>query len=392
MGVRMLDKDSQALQPTGNLGVPLGPTNLLRFLLEEGLIHPRLLVDDDVVVQATHRRQTNYQIICSGTPLYFVKIDSGRGGVSTTAREYANYKMLTSHKIEPSLREALPKCYGFYAAQNMVVLEAITGSADLRMHHLRLGRFPKSIAIQLAKLLAALHKAEHSEIYLADHRPLTFEPSWPLAIHRPVPSVLYQSSNAILEALALIQSDSELTASLESLKQDWQALCFIHNDIRWDNVLISSTGKGSKRRLSLIDWELAGMGDPAWDIAGVFNAYLSCWILSMPVTGALTPEQFIPLARYPLNSMQPTIRAFWDSYTRSVGLVPLDTERLLWRAVRFAAARLLQTTYESLQTEAQLNGNAIAMIQLSQSILQRPTEAIVQLLGIPLGQRRDAYN
>jgi hypothetical protein len=106
----------------------------------------------------------------------------------------------------------------------------------------------------------------------------------------------------------------------------------------------------------------------------------------MPITGEAAPERFVELARYPLEAIQPAIRAFWHAYVRRMGFDVTTLHHRLTRAVRYCAARLIQTCYESSQTTAHLMGTTQCMLQLSLNILQRPLEATIHLLGIPLAE------
>jgi len=135
--------------------------------------------------------------------------------------------------------------------------------------------------------------------------------------------------------------------------------------------------------LKIVDWELADLGDPCWDIGSVFSNYLSHWLLSIPITGEVPPERFMELARYPLERMQPALRACWQAYMRRSKLDPAHTDRWLVRATIYAAARLIQTAFEHLQMAAHLIGNIVCLVQLSLNILRQP-QAAAELLGLPL--------
>jgi hypothetical protein len=128
------------------------------------------------------------------------------------------------------------------------------------------------------------------------------------------------------------------------------------------------------------------MGDPCWDIGSVFSNYLSFWLLSIPITGEAPPDQFVELAQYPLESMQPAIHSFWRSYIRGMELDAATSDEWLLRAVRYGATRLVQTAYEQMQMSIHLTGNVVCLLQLSLNILLRPQESIVHLLGLPLRQ------
>jgi hypothetical protein len=40
--------------------------------------------------------------------------------------------------------------------------------------------------------------------------------------------------------------------------------CLVNHDLKWDNIVLQRSARGVRPRL--LDWELAGLGDPAWDL------------------------------------------------------------------------------------------------------------------------------
>jgi hypothetical protein len=84
--------------------------------------------------------------------------------------------------------------------------------------------------------------------------------------------------------------------------------------------------------------------------------------------------------------MHPAMRSFWQSYVRYMELDAATSGEWLLRAVEYGAARLVQTGYELTQMSLRLTGNIVSLLQLGLNILQRPQEAIVHLLGLPLRQ------
>jgi tRNA A-37 threonylcarbamoyl transferase component Bud32 len=51
--------------------------------------------------------------------------------------------------------------------------------------------------------------------------------------------------------------------------KSWQRSVLIHGDIKFDNFIIDSS-----QNIRLIDWEMADLGDPLWDLAGIWAAYI----------------------------------------------------------------------------------------------------------------------
>ena len=134
--------------------------------------------------------------------------------------------------------------------------------------------------------------------------------------------------------------------------------------------------------LRLIDWELADFGDACWDAGAVFQSYLSFWVFSMQPVAGVPAEQLVSSAQYPLEKMQPAIRAFWKTYTEERGLAGEAAREALERSVSYSAARMVQTAYEYMFYAPQITASALYLLQLSLNILKSPKEATASLLAL----------
>jgi hypothetical protein len=61
-----------------------------------------------------------------------------------------------------------------------------------------------------------------------------------------------------------LRADDRVTGLLDAARASVVPACLVHGDLKWDNVL---TAPGPPGGVRLIDWELSGRGDPAWDVA-----------------------------------------------------------------------------------------------------------------------------
>jgi thiamine kinase-like enzyme len=180
----------------------------------------------------------------------------------------------------------------------------------------------------------------------------------------------------------IIQSQPELCARLEELRRDWRPWSIIHQDIKWDNVIVAPHANSARvAGLKLVDWEEAGPGDPCWDVGSFLSEYLIFWLSTAALSNDSQAQPPSNSADRRLRSVQLAAGAFWQAYVRRLGLEPEDASRWLIRAVAFAAGRLLQTAFETTQTSAQLSGVVVLELQLAANILQRPFEAAVRLFG-----------
>ena len=117
----------------------------------------------------------------------------------------------------------------------------------------------------------------------------------------------------------------------------------------------------------MVDWEFVAWGDSIGDVATLLQSYWNFWVRSP--------------AEYPIETIQPALRALLDTYARARGREPV---KFTARAIRFAGARMLQTVFETLDKAEEITGPAVRLLQASLNILTRPDWAVEQLLGTPL--------
>ena len=397
----------------------LTPAEVVPYLLRQGLVSPQTVVAGDVRVIDATRRNANYKLVSAGGPSYLLKQGVGPERAAMVDGEAAVYRRLGADGGPAGGRfgRYLPRLCLHDAADHVLVLELVRDARNLQEYHQRRGRCSPVLAAALGQALGMLHRlpgapgdpalpqgpgthAEQSTLrtieYGAINRAATLnrsvEPapdvvprSAPgvLAIHRPDLALYHAASQANLHLIATIQRFPQFGALLDALRGLWQPRALVHYDMKWENVLVAPAGAGGRRTIKLVDWEAAGWGDPCWDTGSVIGDYLGFWLLSIPTTGVDPPDRFLELARYPLATIQPAMRRFWQAYSRHTGLEGAAAREALLCSVCYAAARLVQTAFEQGQGAVQLTGNALCFLQVSLNMLQRPDEAAVHLLGIP---------
>ncbi len=363
----------------------LTQSDVAQYLIHSELISAASIVDGDLKVVEASSRNRNFKVFNDRGQSYLLKQGVGPNGRATVAHESSVYQFLEAASETASLRPHLPRCFGYDEHKGILILELLSDAQDSREYHARRGHFSTTMAATLGIALSKLHRFTSAAI--ARNHGITFKgrTPWVLSVHRPGLDLFRETSNANLQLIRIIQGTPEFPHMLDELREAWRVDSLIHNDIKWDNCLISTLSNSSRKyQLRIIDWEFAGMGDSSWDAGAVFSNYLSFWLFSIPVSGQEPPDRFLELARYPLDRMQPAIRAYWQAYVRGRGLDAASSEECLLRAVKYAAARLVQTGFEQMQHSMHLTGNLICLLQLSLNIMQRPYEAIVHLLGISL--------
>lgn len=129
----------------------------------------------------------------------------------------------------------------------------------------------------------------------------------------------------------------------------------------------------------LIDWELADLGDPLWDVAAIFQNYLSLWAATEAngYTADASPPQV-----FQLEQVQPSMQVFWERYARNAGWSEEEAQSQLTKTMGFTALKLVHTCFESTPHAKNMQVYSARMLQLSFNILQSPEQAVSELLGL----------
>lgn len=354
---------------SNNVRSPVG------WLLAQGLIEARDLVESGLEVFDASRRHANVRIIVRNGPAFFLKraVDAERR--EALLREGALYAEVFARRT-PRPRDSLrvARLVG-RDQEGTLVLELIRDCHTMREVFSRARRRSSEIATIVGGALAELH-AIPVEGPLASPMPAP----WPLSFHEPRLAAVWEYTGASRTLLTVVQSSSVLGEGLTRARALWRPEALSHNDFRWDNALIAKRTGRYESAVWIVDFEMSGWGDPAWDLAAFFSDALTHWVSSLPLLDDLELEASIRLATYPLESLQAIVRAFWSGYSTTM---EQESSRRLWRAVLLLGPRLVQAAFERAQQSRSLTKTSVALVQMAEHVLARPDEAADVLLGLP---------
>ncbi|HEU4545254.1 MAG TPA: phosphotransferase, partial [Microlunatus sp.] len=131
--------------------------------------------------------------------------------------------------------------------------------------------------------------------------------------------------------------------------------CLVNHDLKWDNVVLT----GPTRQPVLLDWELAGQGDPAWDLGCLLAEHL------------VRDEQLDGAAR-----------ALLSGYRDGARLRAEIVATLARRVVLSAGLRIVQLALEVAYTPNAGDGEAVARLtDRAETVLAAATPLTEEVIG-----------
>jgi aminoglycoside phosphotransferase (APT) family kinase protein len=352
------------------LGEMLRQSDIAHYLLSLGLVKPREVVEERLTISDASRRNSVFLAEVRGGPTYVVK-QAGPRTAPTLAHEAAVLRVLADTTDVaghvPAVMDADPEA-------GRLVLRTPGAALDWNEHQ-RASRFPRTPSRGLGRLLAALHRLPADSV---EALPPGVDPMWGLSLPEPPYELLLDLSTGAQDLVARLQASQPLCDRLAELGNVGRDGALVHGDVRWDNCLaVAAPGARRRTRPLLVDWELAGHGEEAFDVGTVLAEYLRAWVESIPIVDPLDPGRLVAQAGHPLWRIRPAVQSFWSAYTLASRRGPT-----LQRVIELAAVRILQTAVEQAQGSAVPSAHHLALLRLADNLLRDPGNAAHRLLGL----------
>jgi hypothetical protein len=315
---------------------------LLAYLRASGIAEPDVPGGETPRVVDLSRTHSVFRVELADGRRLVVKRARARPGelAGNLERELAAYRLAEGCG---ELSAAMPRCLLVDPVHQVLVLEAVEPGAMLQASGLSAER-----GRRLGRLVASWQRATSNP----PPAELPGDEPWVLGILTPGrwrPPV----ADALLVHGVVRR---ELRARLAELGKLIEPSCLVHGDLKWDNCL-GEAGQGVR----VVDWETAGVGDPAWDVAGIVQEYTVARRAE-----ALTGSR-------PQAGRWASLGAFLDGYRDVAGP---GAEAVLARALPLGGARLVQTALEwaaagmEERAATALLGDALAALRSPERLLE----------------------
>ncbi len=286
-------------------------------LTEWGLVRD----DDSPLAPATSKNRT---ILCRAGPKkrVLVKIADGPGNVGVL-REGGILELLSRFADDRRSPLVLPKVFAFDRNLGLLAVEWLSPSETLHSYHRRTGKYGRSIARQLGRALAFLHRQsrENPEAF-AVRDGFREESDLLECFLRMRPDFYARLSRAGIDFFCEVQADAAAVSGLQAIsdyQEEGEQSCLLHGDLKQANVL--KVTKSRLQALSFVDWELSFWGDPARDVGSIVADYALSWLAPEHENEAITKETLHQVSRALLVALL---------FTTARGVAPSADPRPIW--------------------------------------------------------------
>ncbi|MEU5164762.1 MULTISPECIES: phosphotransferase family protein [Streptomyces] len=228
-----------------------------------------------------------------GTSLFLKEMDNAAGVAIDAAfrNEEAMLRLVPVAGLPVVSERAIPRLVATDPESGTLVMEGKVGFASLRELVQSSPDIPVSVLVAMASVVAGIHRTPVPDTHGRDAsglRSFGF-PFASFAVLTPEqlvggPGMDYPAYVAAMQAV-----DTEV----DMLRRSWQPSSLVHFDLRDDNILVRENAD-DRPEVALVDWEMAGYGDPLLDVGTVVGQLLVQWLQTVRDT----PEQLASAAAW----------------------------------------------------------------------------------------------
>lgn len=327
----------------------------IHHLLRIGLVTPDELLDGAVTATEYFGRN------------HLIRIDRSEGGALSIKQprdadvpdavtmwtEAAIFWLSANDPDFARLARWMPRYFHYHEPDKVLTIEYVAG-ADL-MAKLMTGIVAPALLHEIGKAFATLHGPVSRALPAKPERRL-FAATLPWVLGIGSQQTRYAPPSPAAAAVhGELLSRPDAMAAMARARAEWRSHQVIHGDAKASNILILDDGS-----VRLIDWEIAGMGDGLWDLAGMAH--------SLIVPNPMAPSEPLPAAA---ARARPWLEAFWSGYRAGdAELARVGDSRDT--VLRLTGARIIQTCLESAHLAQQVSGAIPPLLQIALELLTQP--------------------
>ncbi|MDH3677611.1 MAG: phosphotransferase [Nitrosopumilus sp.] len=342
--------------------------SIASYMIDKGLVKSKSIVDSDLIVSDLSRKNRNFTIVSENSTSYFLKQPyvTDEYSIETINRESKFYSKTFSSKKFSKIQEIIPKFIEFDSKNNILITKFIS---NYQKNNEKEILFAEQMSA-LGKSLGMFHsftskKMIHSEF---DFLPKSFPPT--ILISHPSPELFSLMGLGSLQFLKDIQQNKILFRFLVDIEKIWCVETIIHGDLKFDNVIFTTSETKKDPELKLLDWELVNRGDPAWDIGTILFGFLYSHLFGEDFLKNFKVNENFDQVKSLIQTIGLDFKVLWKVYQKEMKQTKLIDKTFLDRAIKYATAKLIQSSFDSLQEEVESSDRELINIKISETLIK----------------------
>jgi len=344
------------------------------FLMNAGLLTSKTLIEHVVEVRSHTHRNRGFSVTWAQTRGFYVKQHMPDEGLWDSDSSVANEAQILG-LIEDitELEGDVPRLRYFDASSQTLVTDWMPGMLPCENLARSSAQEHLTVAEHLGDALAHLH-AGLARVRANDEFAFSDQSPWILRLRNLLPVVTADQSWGQAELVRIVQSEQAIMTALAELELGWPRHCLIHGDMKWQNCLLPAEPAHATDACVFIDWEMAALGDPLWDLAGMAQSYLRDWMNEFSDGPTQSSGDVVQRAAAAFPPHRDALHKLWSGYAS------VDRTALPSRLAALLAARLLQTLYEDIAGEPEIAPQQMIVLQFACNVLSDPARGAESLL------------
>jgi hypothetical protein len=340
--------------------------NVAAYLAVRRVIPP----DASPAISEVGRTHSVFRVAASPTALFVKQVETTNAAAYQSSRREASLYSFAAH--DEDLRRLMPRLAHRETRFGVLVTEERPGAADFAAFVRSEARVPADFEEKLADALA---RHQSRPIASTELREAGLQDRWRcpflLTLGHARADAWIRFGPIGPQVAALLRRRPRLARMFNDAQNDWRFDALLHGDLGFDNIVLHPRTAAAPL-LYFVDWEMACVGDAAWDLATLLRPALTATMTGRELEvefGAIrgfrpSPPDLAPRAR------------FWRTYARARGWDRARGRAELLRVGRLAGIQIAGSLIERSRRSPKFNPGAIYAVEAALDLALEPGKAM----------------
>ena len=318
--------------------------NCCDYLLLFGFIDKKSIIEGDLLIRDASSRNTNFLVnrFQDKSKNILVKQPDilDEDYIQSMEIEANIYKLIYSEVEFEEIRAFIPEYLKYDEKNHILIMKQLNGVCRI-FDYFYYGPFiaDSCIIAGFANCLAAMHNIPTEVL---KNSSLKEAYPWFLDVsNKDYQKNIKENYPIAYDVMKEVFNNKAWMKTLKKARSSWKNDSFIHLDVRFTNWMISYRHQaGTDSPIWLIDWEMAGIGDPAWDLSFLIGDWISL--------GHYLKKNYDKKFPKIENKIIQQINIFWHQYCKKRNFNVGEKTELKSRVAQYLLVKFFLILYELL--------------------------------------------